>query len=114
MYHLKISIPSFRQVVSSTSSKSVENRNAAEASRNQNDLQPLANGASVKGHFVYNIEVGFLGEYGQQSLERSERIARFYNLEKRYSAFLALHNEVSTTKSQYSSTSIPAPQNLCT
>lgn len=79
MYHLKISIPSFRQVSLSAPSK---------------PLVEVDQGHVHKGHYVYNIEVGFLGEYGQSSMERQERMARFYHLEKRYSSFLTLHNEV--------------------
>merc|ERR1712029_155372 len=45
-----------------------------------------------KGHFVYNIEVGFLGERSQDVQE--QRMARFYFVERRYSAFLSLHNEL--------------------
>ena len=37
--------------------------------------------------------MGFLGEYGQ-GIERQERMASFYHIERRYSAFLQLHNEV--------------------
>lgn len=82
MYHLKISIPSFRQIPPPASSSK------ADSDQNQ---AALAN----RGHYVYSIEVGFLGEYGQ-GLERQERMARFYHLEKRYSAFLTLHNEVNS------------------
>lgn len=85
MYHLKISIPSFRQILPPTTRTDNEPNQAALANR---------------GHYVYSIEVGFLGEYGQ-GLERQERMARFYHLEKRYSAFLTLHNEVNSRLSSY-------------
>ncbi len=85
MFSLKISIPSFRQVGINLTSKSTERNETLSASESNNGIN--------KGHFVYAIEVGFLGEYGQ-NLERQERCAKFYRLEKRYSAFLALHNEV--------------------
>ena len=81
MFHLKIGIPSFRQV----------------QSRSEKDLV-LGNGADNnpnRGHFVYNIEVGFLGEKSQ---DVQERMARFYFVERRYSAFLNLHNEVGTIR----------------
>ena len=82
MYHLKTSIPSYRQVFASTLTK-------PDSSSNTN----------VKSHFVYHVEVAFLGEYGKsldQFDERPNRGAKFYRIEKRYSAFLALHNEVRT------------------
>ena len=78
MFHLKISIPSYRQVFAST-------------------LTKPDHPGSTKSHFVYHIEIGFLGEYGRaldQFDERPNRGAKFYRIEKRYSAFLALHNEV--------------------
>merc|ERR1712018_431033 len=80
MYHLKTSIPSYRQVFASTLTK-------PDSSSNTN----------VKSHFVYHVEVAFLGEYGKsldQFDERPNRGAKFYRIEKRYSAFLALHNEL--------------------
>ena len=80
MYHLKISIPVFRQV-------SVSKPDRVEGT------DQTSSTTSTKGHFVYTIEVGFLGEYGQ-SIERQERMASFYHIERRYSAFLQLHNEV--------------------
>ena len=80
MYHLKISIPVFRQV-------SVSKPDKLEGT------EQTSSTTSTKGHFVYTIEVGFLGEYGQ-SIERQERMASFYHIERRYSAFLQLHNEV--------------------
>ena len=80
MYHLKISMPGFRQV-------SVNKPDKVEGS------EQVTTTSSAKGHFVYTIEVGFLGEYGQ-SIERQERMASFYHIERRYSAFLQLHNEV--------------------
>ena len=79
MYHLKTSIPSYRQVFASTLTK------------------PDPSSNNVKSHFVYHVEVAFLGEYGKsldQFDERPNRGAKFYRIEKRYSAFLALHNEV--------------------
>ena len=84
MYHLKISMPGFRQV-------SVNKPDKVEAS------EQVTTTSSAKGHFVYTIEVGFLGEYGQ-SIERQERMASFYHIERRYSAFLQLHNEVRSLK----------------
>merc|ERR1712018_572800 len=80
MYHLKTSIPSYRQVFASTLTK-------PDSSSSNN----------VKSHFVYHVEVAFLGEYGKsldQFDERPNRGAKFYRIEKRYSAFLALHNEL--------------------
>jgi hypothetical protein len=87
MFHLKISIPSYRQVFVSTMNKSAEANNSPQAG---------GSSSSAKSHFVYHIEVGFLGEYGNdlEVPERQQRGARFYRLERRYSAFLALHNEV--------------------
>ena len=82
MYHLKTSIPSYRQVFASTLTK------------------PDPSSNNVKSHFVYHVEVAFLGEYGKsldQFDERPNRGAKFYRIEKRYSAFLALHNEVCIT-----------------
>ena len=79
MYHLKISIPSYRQVSAPI------NVTKTDASKN---------------HTVYHIEVGFLGEYGVRMDQfddrpsRGGRGAKFYRIEKRYSSFLALHNEV--------------------
>ena len=84
MYHLKISMPGFRQV-------SVNKPDKVEGS------EQVTTTSSAKGHFVYTIEVGFLGEYGQ-SIERQERMASFYHIERRYSAFLQLHNEVRSLK----------------
>merc|ERR1712241_885985 len=80
MYHLKISIPVFRQV-------SVSKPDKLEGT------EQTSSTTSTKGHFVYTIEVGFLGEYGQ-GIERPERMASFYHIERRYSAFLQLHNEL--------------------
>jgi len=80
MYHLKISMPGFRQV-------SVNKPDKVEGS------EQVTTTSSAKGHFVYTVEVGFLGEYGQ-SIERQERMASFYHIERRYSAFLQLHNEL--------------------
>lgn len=80
MYHLKISIPNYKQVSASTPGK-----------------QEVVTNGSAKTHFVYQIEVGFLGEFGRsldQYDERLSRGAKFYRIEKRYSSFLALHNEV--------------------
>ena len=75
MFHLKIGIPSFRQV----------------QSRSEKYLSNGADNNPNRGHFVYNIEVGFLGE---KTPDVQERMARFYLVERRYSAFLNLHNEV--------------------
>jgi len=87
MYHLKISIPSFRQIQSVRSDKEKTSRENHSGEHGNN-----ASGSSAsKGHFVYNIEVGFLGERSQ---DVQERMARFYFVERRYSAFLSLHNEV--------------------
>ena len=80
MYHLKISIPNYKQVSASSPGK-----------------QEVVTNGSAKTHFVYQIEVGFLGEFGRsldQYDERLSRGAKFYRIEKRYSSFLALHNEV--------------------
>ena len=83
MYHLKISIPSFRQIQTGRSDK--------DKSLKENDHGNATAGTTTKGHFVYNIEVGFLGERSQ---DVQERMARFYFVERRYSAFLSLHHEV--------------------
>ena len=87
MYHLKISIPSFRQIQSVRSDKEKASRENHSGEHGNN----AAGSSASKGHFVYNIEVGFLGERSQ---DVQERMARFYFVERRYSAFLSLHNEV--------------------
>ena len=90
MYHLKISIPSFRQIqtVRSDKEKALKENQGGEHGNNASSSSSSAS----KGHFVYNIEVGFLGERSQDVQE--QRMARFYFVERRYSAFLSLHNEV--------------------
>ena len=93
MFHLRISIPSYRQVFASPSSKQGLGDSKTTKAINSN-----------KSHFVYVIEVVFLGEYGRHQLQYglvADRSARFFRVEKRYSAFLALHNEVKIYSSFY-------------
>ena len=92
MYHLKISIPSFRQIQTVRSDKEKALKENQGGEHGNNASSSSSSSSASKGHFVYNIEVGFLGERSQDVQE--QRMARFYFVERRYSAFLSLHNEV--------------------
>merc|ERR1711983_280666 len=72
MYHLKISIPSFRQIqtVRTDKEKALKENQGGEHGNNASSSSSVS-----KGHFVYNIEVGFLGERSQDVQE--QRMARF-------------------------------------
>ena len=110
--YLRVTIPSFRQIdgrdkegnfamVSDTSSI------GAGLDGQFADHVRSPGGGYGKGHFVYQIEVvsnnfgdeeGFHDDMKSQAGSVQLGQGRFFRLEKRYSAFLALHNEVTTRR----------------
>ena len=89
---LRVFIPRFHHVEQGSSaatatSTAATNSTPTAAASEVSTTAPAASSASSKSHFVYEIEISIEG--------------KFYRIQRRYSQFLTLHNEVGSLVSCY-------------